>query len=181
MPVTIDAGTLEWISVDEVKRQANIKTSTSDEEVDLIRGAAQDLVEQLIGPVLWRTVTETVAASRDGVVALRNFPIVSLTSLTSSGTSVTSTLNSTGGMLTGITVYGDLTATYVAGRTSVPDAVRMAALIIAAHLWETQRGASPSPIPTDDFGSSQPFGVGFAIPNRAMELLSPYLLPPAVA
>jgi hypothetical protein len=58
----------------------------------------------------------------------------------------------------------------------------MATLIIAGHLWETQRGNSPvaSALPAEDY-SPGVVGMGFAIPARAMDLLAPYLRPPNVA
>ena len=58
---------------------------------------------------------------------------------------------------------------------AVPPDLRLAVLIIAAHLWETQRvpGAGP--------GFGQPAatrpGAAWAIPNRAATLMAPYLLP----
>jgi hypothetical protein len=38
---------------------------------------------------------------------------------------------------------GSYRVTYSVGRPTVPAAVRLAILVIAAHLWETQRGAAP--------------------------------------
>jgi hypothetical protein len=39
--------------------------------------------------------------------------------------------------------YGTYTVTYTSGRADLPAAIRLAVLIIAEHLWETQRGAAP--------------------------------------
>jgi hypothetical protein len=62
-------------------------------------------------------------------------------------------------------------------------AIREAILIIAAHLWETQRGTSPSALSLQgaDIGDAVSPGLGYAIPNRARELLEPYALGPVVA
>jgi hypothetical protein len=178
MPLTINADTTEWITVDEVKRHANITTSTSDDEVELMRDAAQDAVEGLIGPVLWRTVTQRISAN-DSTLVLNTTPVLSVTSLTLSGSPATYTVID-GGMLADVTARGDVVATYVAGRTVVPGAVRLAALIIAAHLWQTQLGSAPTQL-QDGFNNEPTVGLGYAIPNRAADLLAPYLLLPGVA
>ena len=191
MPLTLNANSDGFISLDEVKAQANITSGTSDDELELIRGAAQDAVEGIVGPVRWTTITQNVArqplSQREwdygygGVrVALNTTPVVSVTSLQSSGVDVTYTADLTTGILSDIYTVAPLTVTYVAGRTVVPDAIRYAALIIAEHLWETQRGASPSPL-QEDFGSEPAFGRGFGIPNRAVDLLQPYALLPGFA
>jgi hypothetical protein len=64
-----------------------------------------------------------------------------------------------------------MTITYVAGwGTAVPAAFGVAARIILQHLWEAQHGPSARPsIGVADV--VQPPGFGFAIPNRAAELL----------
>lgn len=57
----------------------------------------------------------------------------------------------------------------------LPEDLEVAALIIAKHLYETQRmprsQARPGGAPP------APSGAGFAIPNRAAELMAPYMLP----
>lgn len=56
----------------------------------------------------------------------------------------------------------------------IPPDLKLATLIIAAHLWETQRvpGANRG-----SFGQQAPVPSGFAIPNRAATLLGPYRIP----
>lgn len=178
MPLTLNANSTEWISVDEVKAHANITSNASDDEVELIRNAAQDAVEGLIGPVLWRTVTQAVSANSSTVV-LNTLPVVSVTSLTLGGTGTTYTLTD-GGLLLDVPMRGDMVATYVVGRARVTDDIRMAALIIAAHLWQTQLGASPTQL-QDGFGDQTASGIGYAIPNRAADLLAPHLMLPGWA
>lgn len=169
MPLTIDATTTEWISVEEVKAHANITTSTNDDEIALMRDAAQEAVEGLVGPVLWRTVTQRITGSGSSTVVLNTLPVLSVTSLTYAGTGTTYTL-ADGGLLLDVPARGDLVATYVAGRATVPAAVRMAALITAAHLWNTQRGNAPTPLQEDQGGEFVPF-TGDAVPPRAYALL----------
>lgn len=174
MPLTLTATSTEFVALPEVKAHANVTSSVADIELEMMRGAAQDVVEGLVGPVLHRVVTETVTA-RSGVVVLRVAPVVSLTTVTPVP-SVLPVLDGPTGILRG--VVGTVDVAYVAGRTSVPDAIRLATLIIAGHLWETQRGSSPTALQEED---PAPAGIGYAIPNRALDLLGPYLLPPAVA
>jgi hypothetical protein len=72
--------------------------------------------------------------------------------------------------------YGTYTVTYTSGRDDLPAAIRLAVLVIAEHLWETQRGAAPvGPLSADDTFATP--GLGYAIPNRALELLAPYRRP----
>lgn len=68
--------------------------------------------------------------------------------------------------------WGYLGVTYVAGYQVVPPNVALAAKFIVEHLWESQqqtglgpRGPFGNP---DDVG---PTGSGYAVPNRALELL----------
>lgn len=183
MPLPITGSTTEFITLAEVKAHANIPAgdTSHDTELDLFRGAAQEHVESLIGPVLHRVVTGTVHA-HGGVVVLPLAPVVSVESLTSSGTAVTYTLVGASGLLTGVTVRGDLSVSFTAGRSVAPDAVRVAALVIAEHLWKTQLGNQPASgvYPAED-ELTVSAGLGFAIPNRALELLGPYMSAPAVA
>jgi hypothetical protein len=57
--------------------------------------------------------------------------------------------------------------------TEVPAPFGEAGRIILEHLWQTQRGPSARPTLGGEETVALP-GFGFAIPNRAAELLSPY-------
>ncbi len=111
---------------------------------------------------------------------LNTLPVLSVTSLTASGSPATFTVVDAG-MLEDVYARGPVVATYIAGRATVPGAVRMAALIIAGHLWETQKANAPTPGMQDGFDAQPTLGMGYAIPNRAADLLSPYLLGPGIA
>lgn len=70
------------------------------------------------------------------------------------------------------TVGSALTVTYYAGYEVIPEHFIRAAEIIAAHLWETQRMSSiggASSVGEDQYLT--PSGLGYAIPNRAVQLL----------
>lgn len=185
MALSIDATTTQFITLPEVMREANVGGSADAStiaELDLCRESAQEVVEGIVGPVLWRTVTETVSSS-SGYAFLTTRPVVSVTSATMSGISgftftadvVAGNLAFTRGYYTG----GQVTVAYVAGRTSCPASVRKAALIIAAHLWGTQLGNAPAAMGgvfgNDEAQPTQELA-GYLIPNRAAELLTPYAL-----
>jgi hypothetical protein len=169
----------DFVLVEDVKAQANIPYGDTSNDFELHRyaKAAQEIVESVVGRVSQVTATETVTA-RGGVASLANTPILSVASVTSAGVAVTGYSRiDLYGMLTGVP-DGDVTVTYTAGRDSTPFAVHVAGAIIAAHLWDTQRGNAPSALPGQDQFMSTPSG--FAVPNRAAELLGPFILPPVV-
>lgn len=153
-------------------------------------------VEHFAGACCRRTVIEQhdIPGIGSGVLALRRTPVLSLTSLSAVLTGGTSYLaadfavdRATGviSRLDGARIYGPLLVTYVAGRTVIPANLSSAARIILQHLWRTQYGASrglSSIGGGDDYSVTEPMpGFGYAIPNRAMQLLEPDRLPPGVA
>ncbi len=54
----------------------------------------------------------------------------------------------------------------------VPAAVRIATAIIVQHLWRTQNGPGRARGQVDDLAAVP--GAGYALPNRALELLAPF-------
>lgn len=79
-------------------------------------------------------------------------------------------------VLNGPLFYGFLQVTYVAGYPIIPANYTLAAEIIVSHLWELQRQPSITPAGANLFGSDTGDAIsagpiGFAIPNRAAELL----------
>ncbi|WP_030659724.1 MULTISPECIES: hypothetical protein [Streptomyces] len=153
-------------------------------------------VESFAGVCCRRTVTETHDLPSHGVptLVLRRTPVLSLTSLTAVHSGGTSYLPAdldvdgpTGVVrrLDGGRLYGVLRGVYVAGRTVIPANLSSAARIILQHLWRTQYGASRGLSQVgggDDYLVTEPIpGFGYAIPNRALQLLEPDRLPPGVA
>jgi hypothetical protein len=56
-----------------------------------------------------------------------------------------------------------------------------ASRIILQHLWRTRQGPARPTRGGDDYSVTEPIaGFGYAIPNRALQLLEPYRLPPGV-
>ena len=170
-----------FVTLTQLRDHLNLTgPSANDAELERFLSAAQEHVEQLIGPVLNSTITEVLPITGSTVV-LSECPVAYVASVTVGGATLTGwTLRPRSGLVTGVNGSGDATVTYTAGRVMCPDAVVVAALVIAEHLWRTQLGGSPSALPMDDM-AGVPGGSGFAIPRRALELLAPYLKAPGVA
>ncbi|WP_330265326.1 phage head-tail connector protein [Streptomyces griseorubiginosus] len=181
------------LTLAEAKAQLDITTDTEDAELQAYIDALTAPIERHVGPVEIRTVTEVV----DGRAALvlTQVPVVSLTSLTpltTGGTAIGTDevfLDKDSGVIHrlsgGSFAGGPWTAVYEAGRGEVPPTINLAARILLQHLWRTQYGASrglSSVGGGDDFlVTEQIAGWGYAIPNRVLQLLEPYKVPPGVA
>lgn len=176
--------------------EAHLTGGGDESEKDDILESAISIVEGLVGPLETATVTERHRGISSDVLVLRQMPVASLTAISTRYGATTAALtvgdyelDADSGLLraaSGAGFRGDFDVTYTVGRADVPVAIREAILIIAAHLWETQRvpGASFGRVP--GFGGSEAdvtpvAGQGYAIPNRAMSLLEPYLLGPTIA
>jgi len=168
---------------------------TDDAELQRLTATIEAALERHIGgPIINRSITERVDTwGSPWELRLLKRPLVSVTSVTDVGTGVAvdltdSELDTNSGFvrrklgLPFISTGGIFTVVYVAGwGTAVPPAVAEAAAVILQHLWETQRGMSSNP----RYGGAEETvtlpGFGYAIPNRAAELLAPYARVGAVA
>jgi hypothetical protein len=161
------------VTLTRLKAELNITTSTSDDELQGKLDAAVAWAERYLGRPLSGTKTYTLEPSASGTLVLPALYAGTVTEVT----------DPSGAVVIGYTYDADLglirlpqysrtgwwTVTVAAGITD-PD-VENAVLIIAAHLWETQRGpASPGPLRADDLDG--PVGAGYAIPHRARDLLA---------
>ncbi|MGV9755434.1 hypothetical protein ACWDUC_06300 [Streptomyces tricolor] len=167
------------------------KTDTADDEEirDWIEACTR-AVEQFVGPVAVRTITETAHFSTARSVALTRVPALSLVSVATlrpGGPSYTVDdllLDPDTGLVSAVTggiLYGPLRFTYRAGRVIVSANIRAAAKIILQHLWRTRQGPGRPQRGVDDYDVTEPLpGLGFAIPNRAVQLLDPDSLGPEV-
>lgn len=180
------------LTLDEAKDQLDITTTTSDVELQRYIDALTAPIERFVGPVENRTVSEVIEG-RTHVLCLSSTPVVSITSITPALTGgeiiapADVFLDGAKGIvrrLNGGTFCGGLwTVEYTAGRGTVPPTIRLAAAILLQHLWRTQYGAARgSAAGGDDFDVNEPIiGFGYAIPNRVLQLLEPYRVPPGVA
>ncbi|MEV8548318.1 hypothetical protein AB0L04_00485 [Streptomyces glaucescens] len=178
------------LSLQEAKRHLKKTDDRDDEEIRDWNEACTRAVEQFVGPVVMRTVTEDARFVSARSVALTLTPAIELTSVTSATVSGTSysvddlSLDGATGIVTrldGGLMFGPLRVVYVVGRPIVTANIRGAARIILQHLWRTRQGPGRPQRGVEDFDVTEPLpGLGFAIPNRAVQLLDPDRLPPAV-
>ena len=175
------------VGLPEAKRKLRIPAATTQHDEDLRRycAAATRAVERYLRQVVVRrTVTELVdvpyGARR---VFLESAPIISVTSITrvdAAGSWSPSVVrvdpdgwfDIIGG---GPSICGLVEVVLVAGYQQIPDEILQAAEYIVQHLFEVQQqsglGRSTNPFGSDT--DATPSGLGYAIPNRAVELLGP--------
>ncbi|HEY9417671.1 MAG TPA: hypothetical protein VIQ30_23170 [Pseudonocardia sp.] len=128
--------------------------------------------------VVPRTVTEFVDASGPSLI-LPHTPVISVTSVTRlDGVTVDPTGLVVVKPNAGIVRYrsggyfnGLYEVVYKAGRTVIPSNYTRAALIIVEHLWQTERPFATGMDGAYDDSMTLVRGMGFAVPNRALELL----------
>lgn len=178
------------LSLADAKQHLNKTTTTDDDEIRSWVESITAGIEGLCGPVIVRTVTERHDGRKVPVICLRQTPVLSVTSVVAiltGGTTYTvadldvDTVTGVVQRKDGGTLTGPLRVTYSAGRRIVPAAMSSAGRIILQHLWRTQQGPGRPQLGTGDFDVTEPIaGFGYAIPNRALQLLEPYRLPPGV-
>jgi hypothetical protein len=188
------------ISLEAAKRQCKMTpTDTSNDEdllsfiesattaVEKIRNEAilkRTVVEDLYLPEYFRNFAGQVdfAAYPTGVigqgrrVTVAKFPTLSLVSVARvDGTQTWDVTNlnlDVNGILEvkfGTPLSGHIQVTYTAGYRVIPEECVNAAGFIVEHLWQTRRGSKGSPTP--GLGTTMVPGVGYAIPNAAIEIL----------
>ena len=162
------------ISLAEAREHLNIPDEETVEDAELLTviNAASGAVERHLGIVVARrTITELVTAVQGQALRLRP-PVVSVTSATdAAGDEVDVSgwvVDGSTGFVTGAPA-GDLTVTYLAGLLLVPQPYITATQIVCAHLWATQRANTFTPRYGGD--TTTVVGMGYALPNRAIELL----------
>lgn len=177
-------------SLAEFKKHINYAGSgtTDDTELTIHLTSASDWAEETIGGPLTVTPYTELTEMQSGRFFPKRRPLVSVTSITPElgsdldpGSYVVDVdrhlvrmLYTWGWPCTWYTIV------YTAGLSTIPERVKLAGLIVAAHLWQTQNGGGGLPVPGDvNSNESVMFSssLGFAIPNRARDLLQSYRLP----
>lgn len=179
IPVT--AVNPKWIlSLPAAKKHLNISLDNTDDDSEIIDwlSGMTPMIEEMVGACVPRTVVD-YAEGGGYVLRTGTSPVLSVTSIgpyLTAGTSYTAGMVkvSTDGRiqrLTGLAFpFGPYEITYVAGRRPIPANIVQASKLILAHLWETQRGPVRLPLQGGVDTTVVP-GFGYAIPNRALELL----------
>ncbi|MEU3293018.1 head-tail connector protein [Streptomyces longwoodensis] len=180
------------VTLAEAKRQLDIDSTAHDVELQLYVDSLDAAIESYVGVVEQREVTDVIDGGGPKLVVLHP-PLVSVSALAGgpAGGSITYAADTLtpdpAGLITrkdgSCFPAGSYTVTYTAGRAAVPPTVKLAALILLQHLWRTQYGATRVPVGgADDWSVTDPIpGFGYAVPNRVLQLLEPFKLPPGVA
>lgn len=180
----------ELVTLLDVKEQLNKTRSTRvDNDAELQRhvDAVNGWLRRKCGPVLPETVTELVTQDpRTGDVRLSARPVLAVLSATYAGSPVDiagwAAPSEYGRITLPVGVYPTapvgypgLAVTVRAGRVPVPAEIPLAGRQLVQHLWRLQRELSAAP-PSAGDDVITVAGVGYAVPNRVMELLDGFLL-----
>lgn len=169
------------VSLYDMKQHLNLTTAVDDEELRGFIEAATRVVENVVGPVVVRTVSEVHGPGN--LLTLNHPPVLALASIAPVWTGGITyavgdvDLDATTGIvrrLDGTPFVGPLRVTYSAGRRIVPATMTMAAKVIVGHMWETQRGHIQARRPSSRTDDLTPIpGISFMVPRRVLELLDP--------
>lgn len=173
-------------SLSDAKSILNITVTTHDDKIRELTESTTATVENLVGPVVMQQKEELYEGCGTNVLVLRSAPVVSLTDIVAilPGVPVPDVLDLDLDPVTGILIetrgrpfYGPLRVSYVAGRATIPAAIRDAGRIILKHLWDIHNGLTGLPRLNEpnDPGMGVILGMGYAVPNRALQLLHPYM------
>lgn len=142
--------------------------------------AAAELVEQRVGAMRPRQVTESFVRESGCTLDLTYAPLMTVSTVTAGGTELPTDhyyVDTTGYVsLRWPRMCTDYVVTYTVGRDPVPFALSEATLIVAEQLWQSQRGPTAARKFTSSGTSDTGVSVarGFAWPNRALELIEVY-------
>lgn len=124
----------------DAKAHLNLTTTANDNELQGFLDAAEDLVAEEAHTYGVASYTEIRPVDL-GVAFLSHTPVVSVTSVTQSGETLTGWTVHPYGAVSDLHGCREVTIAYTAG-TALPAArVRAAVLMVTQRLWETQRGA----------------------------------------
>lgn len=180
------------LSLADAKAQLDLDTDDSDVELQAYVDSITAVIERHVGPVDRREVSEVIEG-RTTTLCLSQIPVVEVTAVTPllNGGQPIDIADLAPDLASGIlrrrsggSFAGTIwTVEYIAERDPVPPTINLAARILLQHLWRTQYGAARGTSGgNDDYDVTQPIpGFGYAVPNRVLELLEAYKLPPGVA
>lgn len=174
------------LSLAAAKAHLNMSSSRDDDEIRSMIESVTAVIERHRAEVIaQRVVVEDSPSGSSGQIALIARPVISVTAIEDwSGATIPVDryhLDGKNGILFAKAGGGGGRAprrvTYLAGYAQIPANYIMAAKIILAHLWTTQRIQNIGAQPTLGNSSRReeqivtPSGMGYAIPHRAIELL----------
>ncbi|MGW0131894.1 hypothetical protein [Streptomyces sp. NPDC003299] len=181
------------LSLADARNHLNLVDTRDDDELRFWNNVTTRAVEYYTGPIVPRSITEEHTARNAAAIVLLKTPVLALTAidtvLSGAVAYAVDTLGVDGDTgevyrLDGGRLTGRLRFTYTAGRRVVRENLSGAARIILEHLWRTQRAGRRGGLAGggEDYSVTEPIpGLGYAVPNRALQLLEPDRLPPGVA
>lgn len=182
------------VSLAEAKNHLH-KSGTSDDAAILgFIQAATGIINRRCGysapTIFTETVDGRVDASGTRVLVLARTPVLSVTSITPQLTGLPTNdltalvINTEAGTVylsNWFEFYGPATVVYTAGRTTVPEELKAACLLMVQWFWESRRGGST--VTPNQGGDDTTVVDGLELPSRAVALmnLSPYTAAPGIA
>lgn len=164
------------VSFDELREHLNLDASEPGDNDELwsMLLAATGLVESFVGAMVSRTVTDTVRSSSLPLL-LPQSPVMAVESVARLAASDGPSLAGAGTVYP--SGYNDITpryqVTYTIGRDPIPEDLKLATLIVARQLYDTQRSGAAVAF-TNMVGQETQIPMGFAVPRRAAELMAPH-------
>lgn len=204
---TVTAPTLQLMSLSDLKDQLNVSVTDTSGTAKLRRfiQSAGDVVKNITGPILPETRNYTVDGGGVFLVLPQRW-VISMVSLIETITIVNYTLTEQP-LGSSINNYGytwdrpvgkitrrggggtampfapgvmNVSATYIAGMPTIPQDITDAAGELIRHWWANGQQPWRSAFsPSGDDAGSQPI-MGYAIPNRVIEMLTPYRSNPGI-
>lgn len=208
-PGAIVTSTYDLLTLAEGKAALNIESAvtTFDTELATYITALSQRIDDMVGPVVKRSISAEQHDSGHGVIWPRYSPVATVGTVLEYVSGVATTLTAESLTVAGDYVLldggnhnsrlarrssfsdslwtssGPIVITYVAGRYDSTAAVsakfKQAAAKALAWLWRGDQGAG-----TSTFGAAEEtslFGLGFALPNAVVEMLALERRPPVIA
>lgn len=189
--------TTDVITLEDTRRELRLNSAAFDDTLDLLISAVSERLDELCGPIVVRTVTESHQGGT-GRILLRQTPVASVTTVREftgtveqvlvAETNATKSSNDfyldgttgilyrrTGGYATWFPGgAGNVVVEYVAGRfattADVTAKFRMAARIMVKHFWRYEAGSGSQAFGANDEGLGAI--ATFAVPRSVLELLA---------
>lgn len=174
---------IDLVSLDDMKQHLDMTGTDEDAELKSFIASGTAVVEDYVGIIVPKTYVERHSAGP--YLTMFHGPVLSVTAV--EGFLAPLAVPLSGGQLVldgersriyradgGEFNEGPYRVTYIAGRTTITENYRMAARIIIAHMWRTQRGSmsrlSRFPSSSGDEPGT-PVGITYSVPRKALELL----------
>lgn len=179
------------VPLDEMLTALRMTTQVSDRDrsdMRLFLAAATEVIEDIVGTVLIRTVTQVSDGGRNAINLWQAVAEEGDIVVTVNGSTLTEGVGFVVWRRAGIIYAGSSTSptyfssgrqnvsvTYPSGSSTIKPNVRLAAIELCRHMWQfgrqaNQRAQLPGDLPTEDMAQTP---AGFLIPRRVLQLLGP--------